>query len=345
MGRLIPGAWAAPPARASVRPGVSISQRTAQHFRYFVSVQGWILSGDPARWQASVGATFERFLLQQAGDCGGIGQLGAMLLALSVAIASPAVAAAPAEIQAYAVANLKPMIDRSTCTDADRSGWPSRTVKRCVYTVKDTASTDARTYTTVAWLADPTTGRAAEWAWSACGKAQPNRPNPCAKAVIDQMRRIASAAHFPVAGLYYEDLIGKDGRYEAYFFRDGVTTRLAGFEWLNGSRWPAPGQDGVALAEQAAAAEIMSMKTGMARPVAITPSAYQAATGDKAVPKDVSSDAGARSWADQVRAATIRALSGPQVGAQNDLVTAWACSALQNEVSPYACFHRRPAAP
>ncbi len=261
------------------------------------------------------------------------------VLALAPAVVSAAASTPPPEVVQHAVTVLKPMVGRDGCRPAERPGWPSGMVMRCVYVARDRVG-DRRTFRTAVWLADPTPARAAAWAWAACLKAQPETPAPCAKAALDRMKLIASAAHFPVAGVYYEDIDPKDGREEAYFFRDGATTRLEGFELLNGTRWPAEGEDGVRLADQVAAAAVKSMRTGMARPVAVTPGEYLEASGDRAVPASTGTPEAALAWAAIVRNLTIVALTGPEEGSHNPLVTAWVCTNLQRAVSARICFDR-----
>jgi hypothetical protein len=115
------------------------------------------------------------------------------------------------------------MAKNCTVTEA-HPGWEGFPVQRCSYTVQDTNGTKK---TATVLLLNPTAAQAANWIRTACAKSQ----NECAchKKVIARIRQ-ASGFQFPVAGVVYEDIIPKDGLFEAYCFRDGVTVLVDGFK-------------------------------------------------------------------------------------------------------------------
>lgn len=104
--------------------------------------------------------------------------------------------------------------------------WKGFPVQRCSYTVSDK---DGTKKTATVHLLNPSATQAANWIRSACAKS--GDKGSCHKKVISQIRN-ASGFQFPVSGVVYEDIIPRDGVFEAYCFRDGVTVLVDGFKHL-----------------------------------------------------------------------------------------------------------------
>lgn len=220
------------------------------------------------------------------------------------------------------------------CRVADRPDWPKGMVKWCEYTVTDTVNRGRapKFYTAAVWLADPSPARVAEWAWSACRRAKPADLTGCSQVVIGHIVVQSSAAHFPGAGLYYEDICSRrrgrtrvcagdgDGRHEAWMFRDGVTSRLSGFDGVNGTMWPSTGGDVFATSDATATATLAGIATGKVRPVSLLPSQYKEVAQLYNLDVDVTKPGAASAWLEVIRDAYIPALSGPDDGSENPLV-------------------------
>ena len=104
-----------------------------------------------------------------------------------------------------------------SCERRVHSDWQGYPVERCSYQVVDN---DGKTKTAIVNLLIPPVTLASKWIGSACSNA--TKKNECHQQVVSQIRR-SSGFQFPVSGVVYEDIIPKDGVFEAYCFRDGVT--------------------------------------------------------------------------------------------------------------------------
>jgi endoglucanase len=203
------------------------------------------------------------------------------------------------------------------CQPADHPEWIGFETQRCTYSVKDRASGASKTATVI--MLNPSALKLAEWIMNACTAVQPNRDRrACAERVFRRVL-VQSGGQFPVAGVVYEDILPADGVYEAYAFRDGVTTIVEGFPH-RGTERLTTGQ--IEKAQSGRALRTAS-KSAYARPIGVTRSDYQKANPDSSVD--------GLDWLKTVRAEYQRAWRSER----NALIEAWLRSnSLQASVAP-----------
>jgi hypothetical protein len=112
--------------------------------------------------------------------------------------------------------------------------WESFTLQDCSYELKNTDGTqEFRKGRVLLILPEPE--RIASWVVNACRDAKGQPTQECVRATACQIK-LQSGAQFPVAGVVLEDVnlrtktepVHKQGRYESYVFRDGVTVVIDG---------------------------------------------------------------------------------------------------------------------
>ena len=118
-------------------------------------------------------------------------------------------------------------MEKNCTLERTHAKWEGFPLKYCTYSVTD-QNGDIKSASV--FLLNPDSSKAAGWIKTACSTKE--KKILCYKKVIKQIN-ISSGFQFPVAGVVYEDLIPKDGVFEAYCFRDGVTTIVDGFEHRN----------------------------------------------------------------------------------------------------------------
>jgi hypothetical protein len=112
------------------------------------------------------------------------------------------------------------------CVPVSLPEWASHDTQKCSYAVTDEAT--GKTKHGLVILLDPPPRRLSAWIVNACQAVRPLEsgcPDRLFRRVLEQ-----SGGQFPVAGIVYEDILPRDGVYEAYGFRNGVTTILQGVE-------------------------------------------------------------------------------------------------------------------
>src|SRR6185436_14835541 len=112
------------------------------------------------------------------------------------------------------------------CSNKVVAGWEGFETRLCTYRVKDSATGTVKEASVV--LLNPTAQKLATWIVTACSNVLPDTDlSACAGRIFNRVLE-QSGGQFPVAGVVYEDLLPQDGHFEAYAFRDGVTTIVEG---------------------------------------------------------------------------------------------------------------------
>lgn len=113
------------------------------------------------------------------------------------------------------------------CQPVGVPGWEGFETQKCTYRVKDRPAGTTKAATVV--MLNPSARKLSEWIINACENILPDRDRQqCAQRVFGHVLS-QSGGQYPVAGVVYEDILPADGINEAYGFRDGVTSLIAGF--------------------------------------------------------------------------------------------------------------------
>ncbi len=113
------------------------------------------------------------------------------------------------------------------CTPTTYPNWEGLPLQRCEYSVTD--ETGTKSATVILLNAPPE--QLARWVVRTCIEAKGSSDPPCTDRLVNHIQS-ASGAQFPVAGIVFEDLVGpngkapRDGVFEVYVFRDGVTVGI-----------------------------------------------------------------------------------------------------------------------
>jgi hypothetical protein len=154
----------------------------------------------------------------------------AKFAALFTLLCSSIANASSAEVDALAVRIEAPLkaarYMEGSCAPIQFSGWEGYETIRCTYSVTDKETLARKTGLVV--MLNPSARKLSQWIISACQNIRPNqRLSSCTRRVVDRIFG-QSGGQFPIAGVVYEDLLPRDGIYEAYGFFSGVTTVLEG---------------------------------------------------------------------------------------------------------------------
>jgi hypothetical protein len=157
-----------------------------------------------------------------------------------------------------------------SCAPVQLVGWEGDATYRCSYTVRD--SRTGRKKDGLVVMLNPTANQLSSWILNGCAAASPNEIlAKCARRLLHRVMK-ESGGQFPVSGVVYEDIMPKDGIYEAYGFASGVTAVLEGVQHRREKPFEA---DELEIALRA-----MPMKTasqaGFARLVSVTRAEYRA---------------------------------------------------------------------
>lgn len=110
------------------------------------------------------------------------------------------------------------------CSPTTYSGWEGFETIRCSYTVTDKRT--GREKKGLVVMLNPSASKLSSWIGEACKAVRPDlEAERCSEYLLDRVVT-QSGGQFVVAGVVYEDIIPKDGVYEAYAFRDGVTVSI-----------------------------------------------------------------------------------------------------------------------
>lgn len=114
------------------------------------------------------------------------------------------------------------------CTPTKMAGWNGFNTVRCSYAVTDKTTGQVKPGLVI--LLDPSASTLSAWILNACETVRPAEQISSCSNRLFQAVLANSGGQFAVAGIVYEDLIPKDGLYEAYGFHNGVTVLLKGVE-------------------------------------------------------------------------------------------------------------------
>ncbi len=132
-------------------------------------------------------------------------------------------------VRKYFASNLTSRYMEQDCEPATYPGWEGFPLIKCRYQVKDSNGTQKSA--TVIML-NPSPEQLARWVVHTClevkGSVEKRYTDKLSKHIIDQ-----SGAQLPVAGIVFEDMLPKDGIYEIFCFRNGVTVRIRGIKHLS----------------------------------------------------------------------------------------------------------------
>lgn len=151
-------------------------------------------------------------------------------IALPLLIFGPALAADAFDVGSFAT-TIEPKLQKARymeqdCQPVSVPGWDGYETQQCTYRVTDHAGGASKAATVV--MLNPSALKLSEWIINACTRVLPGHDlQACARRVFDRVL-VQSGGQYPVAGIVDEDLLPEDGIYEAYGFRDGITTILEG---------------------------------------------------------------------------------------------------------------------
>lgn len=207
------------------------------------------------------------------------------------------------------------------CNPATFPGWERLPLIQCDYTTTNRADGSTRSASVI--MLNPSAEQVAQWIFSACRSIGKDTAR-CRNGLFYGVKNAsgddydllgvlrASGGQFAVAGVVLEDQMPRDGFYETYPFRNGVTVELAGVPY-RATRQLTDVEIAASLAPETA---ITAVKT-YARIISTTPAQYRANGGTADVGTNQSRT---ETWPATVGALYRAAWDSPN----NELITALA---------------------
>ena len=134
------------------------------------------------------------------------------------------IVAALERVKKYFAANLRSRYMEQDCEPTTYPGWEGLPLIKCRYQLKDKDETQ-KSATVI--LLNPSPEQLARWVVRTCqevkGSVEAKYTDKLSRHIMAQ-----SGAHFPVAGIVFEDILPADGIFEVYCFRNGVTVGVKG---------------------------------------------------------------------------------------------------------------------
>ena len=223
--------------------------------------------------------------------------LAAGLIAIALLLAPSAQAQTQAHIDdvkkaqksAYAIGDAT---NNCPTSDADLLGWPAQLLRYCEYKQGGLRG--------VVYLLSIAPERTALWIETSCAKRMPGESR-CFRVVL-QCGRLNSGMMFAVSGNIVEDN-------KNYFFRNGMTVKMPGFD--NGSAGKIDRDVQIAAAKKENSA-ITRIPSGLTRFWRTLPRHLATLYSDSGAPQAVTENADRQVWLDVARKEILSALNQPE---------------------------------